>query len=50
MKLHTSDQTRHPDDGYDPDRVAEYRREMRTVERTYRLSQAKRRRAASAAP
>lgn len=39
MKLYKSDQTRHPHDGYDPDRVADHRREMRAVERAYRLAE-----------
>lgn len=39
MKLYTSDQTRHPDGGYDPDRVQQYRREMRSIERAYKLAE-----------
>jgi len=39
MELYTSDQTQHPRGGYDPARVAGLRRDMRTVERAFRLAE-----------
>jgi DNA-binding XRE family transcriptional regulator len=39
VKLYGDDETRHPDSGYDPARVAQYRQQMRVVERANRLAE-----------
>lgn len=39
MELYDSGRSRHPRDGYDPSRVDALRRQMRAVERAYRLAE-----------